>query len=86
MLYISIDKREWKNRWLQSIKINELQGNHFRADKEFIDNMWDVIGGYTSAIPRYVLIDKEGRIFKSSAARPSDGDDLLQQIELMINN
>ncbi len=85
MLFISIDKPQWEDRWRQSIKINELQGNHFRADKKFIEDMWSVIGDFKGAIPRYVLIDKEGKIFKSTAARPSEGNQLIQQIELLIN-
>lgn len=84
MLYISIDKPKWEDRWRQSIKINELQGNHFRADDKFIGDMWNVIGDYKGAIPRYVLIDKEGKVFKSTAARPSEGNELIQQIELLV--
>ena len=89
VLYISIDKQQWKDRWKQSIKINELQGYHFRADEKFIVDMWNVIGdsgSYAGAIPHYMLIDKEGKIFRSVAARPSDGDELIKQIELLINN
>lgn len=85
VLYISIDKPQWEDRWRQSIKINELYGNHFRADKNFIEDMWKTIGDFKGAIPRYVLIDKEGKIFKSTAARPSEGNELIQQIELLIN-
>lgn len=85
MLFISIDKPQWEDRWRQSIKINKLEGNHFRADKEFIEDMWDTIGDFKGAIPRYVLIDKEGKIFRSTAAKPSEGSELSQQIELLIN-
>ncbi len=84
MLYISIDKPQWKDRWKRSIRINQLHGNHFRADRKFIEDMWVAIGDFKGAIPRYVLIDKRGRIFKSTAARPSEGGELIQQIELLI--
>lgn len=46
--------------------------------------MWNVIGDFKGAIPRYLLIDKEGKIFKSTAARPSEGNELVQQIESLI--
>jgi thiol-disulfide isomerase/thioredoxin len=85
MLYISIDKPQWEDRWQQSIKINELQGNHFRADKKFIDDMWTAIGDYKGAIPRYVLVNKEGEIIQRTAARPSNGNELIRQIESMVN-
>lgn len=85
ILYISIDKSEWDDRWRQSIKINQLAGHHFRANSKFITDMWNVIGDFQGAIPRYVLIDKTGKIFKSTAARPSMGDALPTQIEELIN-
>jgi thiol-disulfide isomerase/thioredoxin len=86
LLYISIDKPQWDDRWRQSISINELEGYHFRADSEFIEDMWLQIGDFTGAIPRYVLIDKEGKIFKSTAARPGDGDVLIHQIESLVES
>ena len=62
LLYISIDKPEWEDRWKHSIKFNQLQGNHFRADDEFIINMWNTLGGYEGAIPRYALVNEQGEI------------------------
>jgi len=85
ILYISIDKPEWDDRWRQSIKINLLEGYHFRANNKFISDLWSTIGDVQGAIPRYVLIDKKGKLFKSTAARPSEGNELIQQIGLMIN-
>jgi thiol-disulfide isomerase/thioredoxin len=85
MLYISLDKPQWEDRWKHSIKFNELQGSHFRANKDFIVDMWNVIGDLKGSIPRYVLVDKKGNLFKSTAARPSEGNELLMQIELMVS-
>lgn len=84
-LYISIDKQEWDDRWRQSIKINQLEGYHFRANSKFIIDMWSTIGDWQGAIPRYVLIDKKGNIFKSTAARPSMGNELPSQIAELVN-
>jgi thiol-disulfide isomerase/thioredoxin len=84
LLYISIDKPQWEDRWRQSIKINQLVGHHFRANPKFVEDMWHVIGDYEGAIPRYVLIDKQGKIYKSTAARPSQGSQLAEQIESLI--
>ena len=47
--------------------------------------MWNVIGDFKGAIPRYVLVDKDGKIFKRTAARPSDGNELIRQIKLLVN-
>lgn len=84
LLYISIDKKEWNDRWRQSIKFNQLAGYHFRGDVKFIEDMWKTIGGYQGAIPRYVLIDSSGKIFKSTASRPGQGDALIKEIESLI--
>jgi len=84
ILYISIDKTEWEDRWRQSIKINQLEGYHFRANNKFIIDMWSTIGDLQGAIPRYVLIDKKGSIFKSTATRPSAGNALSSEIAELV--
>jgi thiol-disulfide isomerase/thioredoxin len=84
VLYISIDKPQWEDRWRQSIKFNKLEGNHFLANAKFIEDMWDAIGDYKGAIPRYVLVDKKGKIFKSTAARPREGSALAEQIKSLV--
>jgi thiol-disulfide isomerase/thioredoxin len=86
VLYVSIDKQQWDDRWRQSIKINALEGNQFRASTKFILDMWSTIGDLQGAIPRYVLIDKQGQIFRSTAARPSKGTELVKQIELLLHD
>ncbi|NNF22402.1 MAG: hypothetical protein HKN67_10695, partial [Saprospiraceae bacterium] len=55
ILYVSIDKIEWEDRWEQSIKYNQLAGYHVRVNKDMIDDMWSVIGGEKGTIPRYLL-------------------------------
>lgn len=84
-LYISIDQQRFEERWKQSIKYNELKGYHVRANNELIEDIWNRIGGYKGAIPRYLLIDKSGKIFKSIAAGPGNKQELMKQIEEMIS-
>ena len=55
-----------------------------RANDVLISDMWKVLGGYEGAIPRYVLVDKKGNIFISTAARPSEKDTLVKQISDLI--
>lgn len=83
-LYISIDKSKWDDRWKNCIKYNQLNGYHYRADEEFIADMWEKLGGYKGAIPRYALIGKNGEIFLNTAARPSEDDKLVSQINDLI--
>ncbi|MGK7390040.1 MAG: TlpA family protein disulfide reductase [Candidatus Cyclobacteriaceae bacterium M2_1C_046] len=84
-LYVSIDPPKWEERWRNSIKYNQLDGYHVRPNREFITDMWDVIGGYRGSIPRYVLINNEGKIFKASASRPVKDNQLISELEEMIN-
>lgn len=84
-LYISIDQQRFEDRWKRSVKYNELKGYHVRANNELIIDMWNEIGGHRGAIPRYVLIDKSGNIFKSTAASPGNKQELMRQIEVMIS-
>ena len=85
ILYISTDRISFDDRWKQSIKYNKLEGYHVRANNELIIDIWDEIGGFKGAIPRYVLIDQSGNIFNTEAASPSDIQALKRQIEEMRN-
>ncbi len=86
LLYISIDKPQWEDRWRQSMKYNELEGYHVRANNELIIDMWKVLGGDVGAIPRYALVDKNGEIFLNTAARPSDDEKLTEQINRLLTS
>ena len=59
------------------MKENNLSGIHL-----FADNAWnsDFIKAYNiNSIPRYLLIDIDGKIISADAPRPSDND-LLEKI------
>ncbi|MEM1406103.1 MAG: redoxin family protein [Bacteroidota bacterium] len=81
MLYVSIDKPSFKERWRQNIKYNELKGYHVRANNELISSMWEYLEGFKGAIPRYAIIDKNGGLEVSEAARPESLEELLAQLE-----
>jgi thiol-disulfide isomerase/thioredoxin len=85
LLYISIDKPEWNDRWQKNIKYNKLSGYHFRGDDAFIKDMWKVLGGEQGVIPRYALIDKNGAIVIPAAARPSNTAKLKEQINELLS-
>lgn len=84
VLYISVDQKKWAPRWEQGIRYNELRGYHYRADEQFIVDMWKQIGGIEGAIPRYVLIDKDGNIFRSTAPRPGNRNDFDKELRSLI--
>jgi thiol-disulfide isomerase/thioredoxin len=86
VLYISIDKQRWEKKWRDNIKYNQLEGYHVHANNVLIKDMWEFIGGSTGAIPRYVLINENGKIFINDSARPSQKDLLEKQIKQLLSS
>lgn len=84
VLYISIDKPRWKKRWKENMKYNQLEGAHVLANDILIKDMWDYLGGVEGRIPRYALIDNKGNLFLNDAASPSQGKELVAQIESLL--
>lgn len=58
------DENEWKNFVL---KHPELKGIHFRIDDSIFDNNYQI-----SSLPRYILIDKKGKIVNAFVNNPNE--------------
>lgn len=84
LIYISIDKPHWENRWKENINYNQLKGYHLRANNELIEDIWNKIGGQKGQIPRYLLINKNGEIINNDAPAPSSNSELKEEIEKML--
>ncbi len=80
VLYISIDKLKWEDRWRENLNYNRLTGYHILADEVLIRDMWETLGHPKGAIPRYALVSADGTIVIPNAAFPSMGDELRNQI------
>jgi thiol-disulfide isomerase/thioredoxin len=66
---ISVDKEEVKDTWRQFVKDKELGGLQLFADKSFDS---DFMNAYAiNSIPRFILIDPDGKIINPEAPRPS---------------
>lgn len=78
-LYISIDQD--KQKWLNALQKRHLKGVHLHSkngeDQNIVRN-YDV-----PSIPRFVLIDKEGKIAYPKAKAPSDKG-AVRQIESLL--
>jgi thiol-disulfide isomerase/thioredoxin len=71
-LFISIDKRTENSKWIKMVKEIGLEGYHVRADSSLRDSI--VRRFFRSGnvvIPRYVLIDENGRVVSEKFIRPS---------------
>ncbi len=86
VLYISIDKERWEKKWRENIKYNRLERYHVLANDVLIKDMWQFLGGMQGAIPRYALINKEGKMMNNDAARPRQTEKLSEQIENLITS
>lgn len=69
-LSLSVDRSSDKSKWASYVKNSKLKGIQIMADKDFDS---DFIKKFNVAsIPRFILIDPEGKIVFANAARPSD--------------
>ncbi len=66
---VSIDKMEDKDKWLKMVEEKELSGVQLMADKDWKSSICTDYG--IRGIPRFLLIDKEGKIMDKNAPRPS---------------
>lgn len=85
VLYISLDNENLKKKWKENIKFNQLDGYHILANDVLIQDIWEKLGGEKGAIPRYALVNKNGNIVVSDAARPSNSKKLSKQIDDLLS-
>lgn len=69
-IYLSLDKN--KNLWLGALKsLKADTSKHFLVEGNFNSELAKKL--VIKSIPRYVIIDRQGKIFAKDALRPSDG-------------
>lgn len=81
ILYLSMDKDDSEIAWRTMIKYYKLKGVHLRTNDALRADLSNVFWGGGYAIPRYLLIGKDGNILESDAARPSQPEKLKEQIK-----
>ncbi len=67
--FVSICKEDTRERWRKTVISNELSGIHLFAPNNNISFFKDYL---VDGVPRFILIDKEGKIIDSDATRPSN--------------
>lgn len=79
---ISIDRLKDEQKWRDMIKKEGLVGIQLLADKEIKSSF--ISGYYIQAIPRFIILDKEGKIINSDAPRPSEPElqDILNSLDM----
>ncbi|WP_080055595.1 TlpA family protein disulfide reductase [Spirosoma aerolatum] len=86
LLYLSIDRTNYKGKWLKTIKKYGLSGHHIIASRELQKDMWKVVHDQEDrlSIPYYFISDQTGRILLRDAPKPSQGDTLKTKLEEVI--
>ncbi len=67
-LYISVDRNA--QQWLNMIEKLSLTGEHYRANNIVHTQLNEQFS--VRSIPRYIMIDKEGKVVSAHANRPSN--------------
>ncbi len=78
--FVSICFSDTKKRWNEMVKEKEMSGIQLFAADDSISFFEDY---YVSGIPRFILIDKEGKIIDANAYKPSDPK-LKEQLEELL--
>ena len=66
-LYMSVDRNA--QSWLNMVGQLQLTGEHYRVNSTVLKQLNEQFN--VRSIPRYILIDKKGKVVSSNAARPS---------------
>lgn len=77
IVYMSIDKEILRNKWISDVEQLKLNGNHILANDTLIaDIQKNIFMNKGVIIPRYILLDKNGKILNNDAPRPSAPDEI----------
>ena len=79
---ISIDAAKDHDKWENFVTDKSLGGVQLFADKDWNSDFMKSYG--VTSIPRFILIDPNGKIVKSDAARPSDSK-LKEELDKLLN-
>lgn len=84
VLYISLDRSDDKQKWVNMIKYYNLEGHHLLASEKLAGDIYKTFGRHNSLmIPRYIIC-KNGKVILKDAKRPQDKDALFKQIESVL--
>lgn len=85
-LYLSIDRSQAEEAWRKAIPHYQLKGYHLLAGQELAAAVYRELGNEQGslAIPRFLIVDKEGNIVVPNAASPDQPDKLIEQLKAVL--
>ena len=83
IIFMSISIDDDKNAWTTMIKQKNMKGLQLYADTQMHSKM--VNDFLINGIPRFIIIDKAGKIWNATAPRPSS-EEVIQEIDQALAN
>ncbi|MCS3802181.1 TlpA family protein disulfide reductase [Niastella sp. OAS944] len=87
-LYIALDNPEQDKKWKDYIYINNLEGKHYRVNRASTETFWQEAEKTgiqpLNSVPRYMIINAQGKIVHDVAERPSSRQKLYNQLDKLL--
>jgi len=88
-VYLDMDEDNRDQDWKDFIRINNLTGTHLRKNRTQISPFWKelLLNAKDKAeyYPQYFIFDKTGKLVVEKALRPSNGKQLYDQLDQILN-
>ncbi|MEE1945768.1 TlpA disulfide reductase family protein [Pedobacter sp. KR3-3] len=88
-VYLDMDEDDKDATWREFIKVNGMEGLHLRKGRANIAPFWKELlanaEDKSEYYPQFFIFDKTGKLVVAKAKRPSDKEELYQQIENVLN-
>ncbi|APU96675.1 hypothetical protein BV902_10245 [Sphingobacterium sp. B29] len=88
-VYLDMDEDHRDQDWKDFIRVNNLIGIHIRKNRKQIEPFWKelLLNAKDKAeyYPQYFIFDKTGKLVVEKALRPSNGKQLYDQIDQILN-
>jgi thiol-disulfide isomerase/thioredoxin len=85
MLYVSIDNKKVIDKWKKDVYEYSLMGNHYFATNSIVLSLQNMLKEDSLPIPRYLLFDSKGDLVLRNSKRPSEGQNLYNEILKALN-
>jgi thiol-disulfide isomerase/thioredoxin len=82
-VYLNSDKNLEEEKWFDFIKTHNLKGYHLRLNEKLKEDLVNQ-GVFIPMIPQYIIINKEGLVLDNKALKPSDGENLFNQLKNLL--
>ncbi len=83
-VYLDMDDAIKESTWKEYLRYHDIEGQHYRMNREEIAAIWQEIataGGAINRYPTFVLFNRKGEIIQANARRPSEQEALYQQLD-----